>query len=397
MLAYQTQGWDAKTQRLTQLTHAPLAGPGFHSPTPTDITLFHHVPPQRPEFWGALNGEYTISRVTHADFVHMLREAVRDCNVKFNPSGERSPVTVGFHSESTALAAGGPFARVELEACDEVWRLSTDDWARVMLHVVHLGKHAAGIETSVFPACVWRILQCCTRELHGIFDMVAGPDVTYACLPSDPHCKPGPAVRMRQAQVFVFLAVKAFTLNNAQRFQLRGIWQQTLLLLRTRSHCLPSKFGPAARLPTLQAGIQAVRFLLDALYVMTDSIATYLRRQLLDDRSKGLAYDNLWAAAGTLAMTGPHLAPSRRALRAVRTEPTTVVVVARELLRTLQARPLFPRSVCSSRAFSDRPTGRTGRSWRGCGMGVRARRHAGRLGRLALLGQLRRRDAHQRP
>lgn len=338
MFAYREQSWDAKTQALAQLTNAPHAGPGFLVPTPTDVTLFHHVPPQRPEFWGVLEGEFTISRVTHADFADMFREATRDCKIRSQPAGVRTPVAVGFHSESTALAAGGPFARVDLEACDEVWRLSTDDWARVILHVVHLGKHAAGVKASVFPVCVWRILQCCTRELRGIFDMVAGPDVTYACLPSDPHCRPGPAVRMRQAQIFVFLAVKAFTLNNAQRFQLRGIWQQTLSLLRTRSLCLPSKFGPAARLPTLMAGLHASRFLLDALYVMVESIASYLRRQLLDEPSEGEAYDNLWTAAGTLALTGPHLTPSRRALRALRTEPTTILVAARELLRTLQAR-----------------------------------------------------------
>lgn len=388
MFAYREPNWDAKTRALTQLVHATIPGPGFHTPTLTDATLFNHVPPQRPEFWGALNGEYAISRPSHAEFIQMLQAAARACNVKTNQPPQHAPVSVGFHSESAALAAGGPFVHVEMTACNEVWRLSTDDWARIMLHVAYHGKHAAGVKNSVFPACVWRILQCCTRDLRGVHDMVAGPDVTWACLPSDAFFK-STQNKMRQAQIFVFLAVKAFTLNNAQRFQLRGIWQQVLSLMRTESLILPTHFGVAARLPTLSSAIEASRFLLDALHQMVESVGMYLRKRLYGEENDGVAYDNLWDSAGTLALVGPRLTHTRHIFRALPSEPTTALVVAHELLRTLQVTHtglLCTGPLCTFHALSVRDAGRVGQAARGCGLGEGHGRHTGRLGRVQVHG-----------
>ena len=131
--------------------NTPLSGPGFVEPRAADALLFQDVPRVPSAWWGALPGEYAVPVPSYPAFVQMLRDARTATGADVHAPAATAPVVLGFWPEHVGLVQGGPFARLVARDCAEVWYLSTDDLARLLLHVLYHGQRGSVLAAAHVP------------------------------------------------------------------------------------------------------------------------------------------------------------------------------------------------------------------------------------------------------
>lgn len=332
--------------------NAPLRGPGLSLPRVSDTVWFQDIQPQPPGWWGALAGEYVVPMPTYPAFLEMMRDAVKALALS-TAGPPDAPVVVGLWPDHVGLAMGGPFARCPLHECTEVWRLSTDDLARILLHVLFHGKRCSVLTAADVPPCFWRLVAHGTRIVEGLTEPVGGIDVTWSALPNNttPETDEQSALRTRERRslIFLFLVCKRWVNHNSYRCHLRGVWAQFLRILRHHMHFEPRKakdvLGNVATLI-----IDTHHDFFGRLASEVRDTANFLRDRLVEGRRPSPPSSNplvaLWQSAGNLASFGSRLLIAPFTLRFLPSVSTSRVVVMDRLLRSLQVRLSLSLCVC---------------------------------------------------